>query len=178
MRGGCNSAATMLKILLPVDGSEAALDAVRHALRLVADGLATSFVLANVQEPASLYEMVTAHDPEVLDRISAEAGEHMLQPAEALLRAAGVPWEREIAVGDPGHVLAEMIERHGIDAVVMGARGLGAARSAIAGSVSHWLLVHCPVPVTVVRHVVPEDTEAPDDTADPEEEDESSSARP
>jgi nucleotide-binding universal stress UspA family protein len=156
----------MLKILLPVDGSEAALDAVRHALRLVADGLAASFVLANVQEPATLYEMVTAHDPEVLDRISAEAGEHVLQPAEALLRAAGVPWEREIAVGDPGHVLAEMIERHGIGAVVMGARGLGAARSAIAGSVSHWLLVHAPVPVTVVKHVAAEVEEESEEDQD------------
>jgi nucleotide-binding universal stress UspA family protein len=149
----------MVKILLPVDGSEAALDAVRHALRLVADGLSASFVLANVQEPATLYEMVTAHDPDVLDRVAAEAGEHLLQPAQALLRAAGVPFESEIAVGDPGHVLVEMIERHEIDAVVMGARGLGAARSAIAGSVSHWLLVHGPVPVTVVRHVGAEEQE-------------------
>jgi nucleotide-binding universal stress UspA family protein len=153
----------MVKILLPVDGSEAALDAVRHALHLAANGLAARFVLANVQEPATLYEMITARDPEVLDRVSAEAGADLLQPAEALLQAAGVEWEREIAIGDPGHVLAEMIERHEIDAVVMGARGLGAARSAIAGSVSHWLLVHGPVPVTVVRHVAPEEQEVEPD---------------
>jgi nucleotide-binding universal stress UspA family protein len=158
----------MVKILLPVDGSDAALDAVRHALHLVANRLAASFVVANVQEPATLYEMVTAHDPEVLDRVAAEAGEHVLQPAEALLRAADVPFESEIAVGDPGHVLAEMIERHGIDAVVMGARGLGAARSAIAGSVSHWLLVHAPVPVTVVRHVAPEELEVEQDEGETE----------
>ena len=141
----------MLKILLPVDGSEAALDAVRHALLLVDHGLSASFVLANVQEPANLYELVTAHDPDVLQQVSTGAAEHLLAAAEPLLAAAGVSWEREIASGDPGHVLAEMIERHGIDAVVMGARGLGAARSAVAGSVSHWLLTHGPVPVTVVR---------------------------
>jgi nucleotide-binding universal stress UspA family protein len=143
----------MLKILLPVDGSDASLDAVRHALRLVSEGLAATFVLGNVQEPANLYELVTAHDPEVLQQVSAGAGAHLLEPAEALLRAAGVAWEREIASGDPAHVLGEMIERHGIEAIVMGARGLGAARSAVAGSVSHWLLTHAPVPVTVVRHV-------------------------
>jgi nucleotide-binding universal stress UspA family protein len=151
----------MLKILLPVDGSDAALDAVRHALRLVADGLSASFVLANVQEPANLYELLRAHDPEVLDQVSAEAGAHLLAPAEALLRGAGIEFEREIASGDPGHALVELIERHAIDAVVMGSRGLGAARSAITGSVSHWLLVHAPVPVTVVRHVELEDEEAP-----------------
>ncbi|HEY6510522.1 MAG TPA: universal stress protein [Burkholderiaceae bacterium] len=147
----------MLKILLPVDGSEASLDAVRHALRLVADGLAATFVLGNVQEPASVYELIRAHDPDVLQRVSEGAGAHLLEGAAALLDQAGVSWEREIASGEPAHVLGEMIERHGIDAVVMGARGLGAARSAIAGSVSHWLLVHAPVPVTVVRHVAPED---------------------
>jgi nucleotide-binding universal stress UspA family protein len=146
----------MLKILLPVDGSAASLDAVRHALSLVAHGLSATFILANVQEPANLYELVTAHDPDVLQRVSAGAGAHLLESAEALLQAAGVPWEREIASGDPAHVLAEMIERHGIDAVVMGARGFGAARSAVAGSVSHWLLTHAPIPVTVVRHVAEE----------------------
>jgi nucleotide-binding universal stress UspA family protein len=142
----------MLKILLPVDGSVASLDAVHHALDLVRNGLAATFVLANVQEPANLYELMTAHDPEMLHEISAGAGAHLIEAAEALLNAAGVSWEREIASGDPGHLLAEMIERHAIDAVVMGARGLGAARSAVAGSVSHWLLTHAPVPVTVVRH--------------------------
>jgi nucleotide-binding universal stress UspA family protein len=146
----------MLKILLPVDGSEASLDAVRHALGLVAHGLSATFVLANVQEPANLYELVTAHDPDVLRQVSTGAGAHLLESAEALLQAAGVAWEREIASGDPAHVLAEMIERHGVDAVVMGARGLGTARSAVAGSVSHWLLMHAPVPVTVVRHVAEE----------------------
>jgi len=143
----------MLKILLPVDGSDASLDAVRHVLRLLGNGLSARLVLANVQEPANLYELVRAHDPEVLQQISAGAGAHLLERAETSLKSAGVPWEREIASGDPAHVLAEMIERHGIDAVVMGARGLGAARSVIAGSVSHWLLTHSPVPVTVVHHV-------------------------
>jgi nucleotide-binding universal stress UspA family protein len=149
----------MLKILLPVDGSEASLDAVRHALCLVDNGLSATFVLANVQEPANLYELVTAHDPAVLRQVSADAGAHLLESAEALLKGAGMPWEREIASGDPAHVLAEIIERYAIDAVVMGARGRGPARSAMAGSVSHWLLTHAPVPVTVVRHVAAEETD-------------------
>ena len=44
-----------MKILLPVDGSGLSLHEVRFALRLVKDGLKASFVLANVQEPASFY---------------------------------------------------------------------------------------------------------------------------
>jgi nucleotide-binding universal stress UspA family protein len=67
-----------MKILLPLDGSEPSLEAVRHALRLVRDGLRAEFVLANVQEPTYLYEMVLAPDAEVLERVSGAAGAHSL----------------------------------------------------------------------------------------------------
>ena len=59
-----------MKILVPVDGSEPALDAVRHALRLRREGLATTFLLATVQEPVYLYERVLPPDAEVLERVT------------------------------------------------------------------------------------------------------------
>jgi nucleotide-binding universal stress UspA family protein len=141
-----------MKILLPVDGSEPALEAVRFAIRLARNGLHATFVLANVQEPTYLYEMVLAPDAEVLERVSGAAGTHSLEAAQGLLQAAGLTYEREISSGDPGHTLVELIERHGCDAVVMGARGMGALRHALLGSVSQALVHHSPVPVTIVRH--------------------------
>ena len=51
-----------MKILLPIDGSELSLHEVRFALRLVREGLQASFLLVNVQEPSSLYEIVTWPD--------------------------------------------------------------------------------------------------------------------
>ena len=71
-----------MKILLPLDGSEPALEAVRHALHLVREGLNAQFVLANVQEPTYLYEMVLARDAEVLERVSGSAGAHSLEAGE------------------------------------------------------------------------------------------------
>ena len=47
-----------MKILLPVDGSAVSLEAVRFAIRMANAGLDTRVVLANVQEPANLYELV------------------------------------------------------------------------------------------------------------------------
>jgi nucleotide-binding universal stress UspA family protein len=127
-----------MKILLPVDGSELSLDAVRFAIRMV-------------QEPANLYELLVAHDPQVINRVSAEAGLHTLQSAQALLDAAGVEYECEVAQGDPAHTIIDIAERFACDLIVMGARGNSALRSAMLGSVSNEVLHASAVPVVIVK---------------------------
>ena len=140
-----------MKILLPVDGSALALDAVRFAIRMVLAGLRADAVLANVQEPAHLYELLVAHDPDLIDRASADAGLQALVESRALLDAAGVSYEVEVAKGDPAHTIIEMSERFACDLIVMGARGTSALRSAMMGSVSNEVLHASPVPVMIVK---------------------------
>ncbi len=142
-----------MKVLLPVDGSELSMEAVRLALRMRREGMHLSVVLANVQEPASLYEMLVAHDPDVIDHVSAEAGLHALQPARDMLDAAGVDYECEVAKGDPAHTLIDISERFACDMVIMGARGASALRSAMLGSVSNEVLHASTVPVVIVKPV-------------------------
>ncbi len=141
-----------MKILIPVDGSEPALDAVRHALQLLQTGLQASCVLATVQDPVFLYEMVLPPGAEVLERVSGAVGDKALAGAEALFRAAGVPFAREIASGEPASALLDVARRHHCDAIIMGARGLGMLRSALLGSVSQRLVQDAAVPVTIVKH--------------------------
>lgn len=140
-----------MKILLPVDGSELSLEAVRFAIRMVLAGLRADAVLANVQEPASLYELLVAHDPEVIDRVSGEAGLHALQSARELLDAAGVEYECEVSKGDPAHTIIDIAERFACDLIVMGARGQSALRSAMLGSVSNEVLHASAVPVMIAK---------------------------
>ena len=142
----------MPRILIAVDGSELALDAVHHAVQLTRDGLQADFVLANVQEPASLYELVVSRDPDLIAAASLEAGEHLMAPARALLDAAGVAYETDVGVGDVAHTLVDMIERSGCDMVIIGAKGQGAITSALLGSVSQEVAHAGPVPVTIVKH--------------------------
>lgn len=141
-----------MKILVPVDGSELALDAVRHALRLKREKLEATFVLATVQEPTFLYEMVLPPGADVLERLSGAVGSRALAGAEALFDAEGVPFEREIGSGEPAAAVVEMAERLGCDAIILGARGLGALRSALLGSVSQGVLHASRFPVTIVKH--------------------------
>lgn len=140
-----------MKILLPVDGSAVSLEAVRFAIRLARTGLETSVVLANVQESASLYELVVAHDPQVIEEVSAAAGAHALEAAEALLKETSIPYQCEVASGDPAHTIIDILERFECDLVVMGARGMGTLRSALLGSVSHEVLHAAGVPVMIVK---------------------------
>ena len=141
----------MIKILIPLDGSESALEAVRFAIRLARGGLHTSVVLANVQEPTHLYEMVMAPDPELLAQISTTAGATILEAGAALLESAGMIFEQEIATGDPAHTLIDIVERFECDTIIMGSRGVGTMRSALLGSVSHEVLHSSPVPVMIVK---------------------------
>lgn len=140
-----------MRILLPIDGSTHALEAVSHAIDLVRHGLQAEFVLVNAQPAANLYELAVAHDADVIDQVRSAAGADQLQAAETMLQTAGLSFESEVVGGDPARVLIEAIEREGCDAVIMGTHGTGRRFAALFGSVSGALLQHSPVPVTVVR---------------------------
>ena len=141
-----------MKILLPVDGSDLSLHEVRFALRLVQEGLKASFVLANVQEPASFYEIITArNDAQMLENVQQEAGADTVAPSAGLLEAAGVPFDVVVLAGDPAPAMLELIEERSIDMVLMGSRALGAISSALEGSTSRKLVHDAPVPVLLVK---------------------------
>ena len=141
-----------MKILIPLDGSELALDAVHHALRLHSEGLRASFVLATVQEPDSVYDMLMVPDAEARESVNQSVGLQALASAEALFNAAGLAFEHEIRSGYPATMLIEIAEDYGCDAIILGAKGTGTLRSALLGSVSQAILNASTVPVTIVKH--------------------------
>ena len=141
-----------MKILIAVDGSELSLDAVHHALALVRAGLRASLVLAHVQEPASLYELVTTRDPDLIAAAARQAGMDLTAPARALLNAAAVEYTTEIRMGAAANTLVDISDDTACDLAIVGARGLGGLRGALLGSVSQALVHASPVPVTIVKH--------------------------
>jgi nucleotide-binding universal stress UspA family protein len=95
--------------------------------------------------------VVTAHDAEVIDQVRGAAGADLLREAEALLDAAGIGYESEVAGGAPEHLIVELAENYGCDLIVMGARGAGDPEAGGLGSVAQGVLDIATLPVTVVR---------------------------
>lgn len=148
-----------MKILVPVDGSTQALEAVRFALRLRAVGLDATYVLATVQEPTYLYEMLLVPGSGILENVLGAVGSRALDGAAALFDAAGIAFARELVSGDPATGLIEIADRQQCDMIVMGARGLGVVRAALLGSVSQGVLNASTIPVTIVKQTASEVTD-------------------
>lgn len=141
-----------MNILIPVDGTELSLHVTRFALRLAQEGLKTRIILANAQEPASLYERLTSHDDaRMLADMTQETGEDMIESARRLVNNAGLVHESVVITGDPATSIIELAQIHACDLIVMGTRALGALRSAIEGSVSRSVVEGATVPVLIVK---------------------------
>jgi nucleotide-binding universal stress UspA family protein len=137
-------------ILVAVDGSPDAEQALTEAIDL-AEGEHTlmTLITAVTRVPATAY--MTAGEE------LARATEDAHADAEAILRRARerVPEDLPVtAVLAEQPIRAALIDQIGKgrhDLVVMGSRGRGAVRSALLGSVSHYVLHHSPVPLLIVH---------------------------
>ena len=140
----------MVKIMIAVDGSEASLEAVRHGIRLLGQGLKAHFVIAHVQKEASLLELAT-QDSDLIANASIEAGMDLVAAAQDLLKAAGASYEVEISLGEAANTLIDISQSTECEQIIIGATGLGGLSSILIGSVSREVVRHSRLPVTVVK---------------------------
>lgn len=139
-----------MRILVPVDGSEISLRAVRHAARIAKDRPGTQIHLLNVQLPIHGSAPAFVSKSAIRD-YHLEEGHKALAPAEALLRTEGIDFESHVARGDPGDTINGYADEKSCDAIVMGTRGLGSALAALLGSTANAVLRDAKVPVTLVK---------------------------
>jgi nucleotide-binding universal stress UspA family protein len=133
-------------ILVAWDGSE-------HAKRALAEAVD----LARTQEARLTLLTVAAplhawpgYVPPVTEADLINAAEGTLAEGEALV-PDGIPVSGRTAAGDPGAELLRRARAADHDLIVMGSRGRGAVRSAVLGSVSHFVLNHTAVPVLIIH---------------------------
>lgn len=133
------------KILVPTDGSEHAARAVAVASDLAAKYEAELTVLHVMEEigtsriPAELesYARIEHVDVSERDMLTAIANQIVGRAATQAHEAGARKVIEEVAAGSPGPTVVEYAQKHGIDLIVMGRRGLGRVADLLMGSVSH-----------------------------------------
>ncbi|HEY2719622.1 MAG TPA: universal stress protein [Solirubrobacteraceae bacterium] len=136
-------------ILVAIDGSADAEQALAQAIDLADTQHARlTFFSAVVNPPAAAYLGAGATAAAELAR-GAEAEAINKRAVERVPEHISVS---SIVSGEPVRTaLVQQIYDGHHDLVVMGSRGRGALRSALLGSVSHYVLHHSPVPVLIVH---------------------------
>ena len=139
-----------LKVLVALDGSEAATNAAKLVARALTEQTQLRLITVLSYEN---YPMGPFQEP--LSDASSRMGEIRRREREAVADARKVLGDgHEISVthrfGHPGFEIVAEIQEWGPDLVVTGRRGLGLAKGLLLGSVSQYLLRHCDVPLLVV----------------------------
>jgi nucleotide-binding universal stress UspA family protein len=140
-----------MKIFLAVDGSEAAL----HACRLVAawegDRSQHQVTLLNVQRQPLHLSPHSGLSQAVLEAALREEGEQQLEPARALLQAAGWQVESTFRLGPPADTLLALARDGAADVLVMGGGRQGLLAGYAIGSVALRVAPAAQCPVLLVK---------------------------
>jgi nucleotide-binding universal stress UspA family protein len=136
----------MTKVLVPVEGSESSLRALRYAM-----GVADELHIVNVQPRADTPTLLLHITQEAIDRAQMEHGRSMLSEACKLLDEAGRSYRSHVLIGDPAATIELVATSEGVDAIVMGTRGMGAFGNLALGSTATKVVHLAKVPVTLVK---------------------------
>jgi len=143
----------MFKILLPVDGSDSALNAVRHVIKLAEgrDDVALTLLYVHL-EPVRFGAVAAAVEPGDIAKIEKEYADPALAEASRLLREAKVEFKREVDVAeDVAPMIAKRARELDSDAIVMGTHGGGPLAQALMGSTAMKVVHLVKAPVTLVK---------------------------
>jgi nucleotide-binding universal stress UspA family protein len=141
-------------VLIPIDGSDPAMRAVRSFIGLARSAPAMHAILLNVEPAVPLMQRMVDGRPGEVRRIEGplrDKGEKLLAPAKAELERAGVRYTSFVEFGDPADVIVARAKEWTVDLIVMGTQGRGGIGSLLLGSVAQKVLRQAEVPVMLVK---------------------------
>ncbi len=141
----------MIKILLPVDGSDNSARAVEYVITLVAAFGETEIHLINVQDALSSLQSQECWTAEQCALLQRQASEMALTAARTRLDAADIPYTVEMAAGPVAQTIVDSAREWQCDMIVMGTRGMGALGNLLLGSVAAQVVHLAHVPVALVK---------------------------
>jgi nucleotide-binding universal stress UspA family protein len=142
-----------MKILLAVDGSKPALDAVdcliKHA-DWYREKPAVDLVTVHLPLP-KLPNMGIAVSKSQIEKYYQEEGEERLAAAKKKLDGAGVKYQSQVLVGPVAETLVKHAKTSGCDLIYIGTRGMTALGNALLGSTATKVLHISDLPVLLVK---------------------------
>jgi len=141
----------MTTILIPVDGSDASLRAVKAAIKASGKLGNTTLHLLTVQASIVSGNVTRFFSAEAINDYYQDEGKNALSPAKALLDETGVAYKEKTAVGPVAQTIAKYASEQDCDLIMMGTRGLGAVGGFVLGSVATKVLNLTDVPVTLIK---------------------------
>ncbi len=143
-------------ILVPTDGSEFSMSAVRRALDFARESAAkVTFFYAKPDYPVAFYgegALIDPTTPEKFAEMAQTQATRILDECTALAAAAGVTCACEATTSDlPWEGIIAAAEHAGCDLIFMASHGRRGLASLLLGSETHKVLTHSKVPVLVYR---------------------------
>jgi nucleotide-binding universal stress UspA family protein len=137
------------RILVPSDGSEHALKAVRVAAGLAKEFDSEVVLLCVVSVPQALV-MTAGIGEQVLDEYIEQTGREALDPALRILAEVGVGAEVKIQMGAAAEEIIREAHETSVDLIIMGKRGMGEIKGLLLGSVSDRVTHGAHIPVLLI----------------------------
>ena len=141
-----------MRILVPVDGSPAALRAVAHvAIEAGRYAEMPEIHLINVQLPILSGNVRTFFSRERIDAYYHDEGMRVLRPARERLEASGIPCSVHIGVGNAAQTIAQYAKDRHCDMICMGRGGMGGISGMLMGSVASRLIHVSEIPILLIH---------------------------
>jgi len=142
----------MRKLLVPFDGSDSAMRALEHAIRLARGTEPVELVIVYAHQPPIIYGEIAMYLPEEkAEEVLRAHSEGILQPAIEKAKAAGVSFTSKVLIGEIAKSIVSCAEASGCDGIVMGTRGMSAISNLVMGSVATKVIHLTKLPVTLVK---------------------------
>lgn len=137
------------KILVPLDGSKNSLRGLNMAISLARKLNAIIIGICVIYAaPRSEFRGTGAVEKGSMEKI-----EKFMNDAKTKAAQNGIVFDKKILYGDVGYHIVKFAhnKKNGIDLIIIGSRGRGAAKEMFFGSVSHHVLHASSIPVLVVK---------------------------